>query len=164
MIPLLVRRAALLIAGTICLASSLPGCGSGGGAGEISPASTAEVGPHGGRAYPLPGGAGFVEVLHETVGTPVPKKALPVVMAVYFLGPDRKASLSPAPSNVSVTATLPGNEASQAIQLTPTPKAGDPAGAVRYASNQGAFDADEISGEVKATVGGGAVTVPFSFR
>ena len=41
---------------------------------------------------------------------------------------------------------------------------GDPAGAARFASPAGTFDADEYRGEVTANVGGTPFSKPFAIR
>ena len=140
------------------------GCGGDEAPPEGSKALVSEAGPHRGPSYALPDNLGFVEVLAEPLGVGSLKKAPEVVLAVYFLGPDRKAALSPSPTDVKIVAHLPGEDAPRTITLSASPKPGDPAGGLRFASATGPYDLDELRGEVQANVADKPVSVPFSFR
>lgn len=159
----LMRFVAALL-GLIAFATT--GCGSSAGTGGGSaPATAWSPGPHGGHAVALPGDKGFAEVVIEGTKDPVPKKlARKVVLAVYFLQPDKKTALSSAPSGLSLTVQTPDKETATSVSLSAKPEKGDPAGATRFASEVGAYDFDELHGELTVTIDGQSVTKPFSLR
>lgn len=143
------------------------GCGSGGFAGATGPtgqdltvnAATA-LGPHGGQAIPLANtpGAGYCEIIRETAGA----RGNGSRFAIFFLGDDLKSPIAAAPSNVSVKLTTSDGETN--LSLTPNPAAGDSAGAGRFVSPPGPFDADEYRGMITCSINGESITRPFALR
>jgi len=111
---------------------------------------------HGGTVMPLPGGSGYVEIL-VAAGSPNdagPKSRGRVV--AYFLNTDGSGPPSPPPADVTFT-----DEAGKSYPLTP--KAGGDA--ARFETGPGAFPVGrDLSGELKATIGGQAVSTPVATR
>lgn len=121
------------------------------------------VGPHGGYMIPLPADAGFAEVAFEPVkatGRGRPN----LVLAAYFLGPDQKSPLSAAPSDVKASVLTPEDPTPKPVALSAQPDKAKADGAVRFASEPGSFDYDELQGELSATVGGLSFTGTFHRR
>jgi hypothetical protein len=145
------RRAVLLIAATtIALA---PGCGGESATTNAALPVPARNGPHGGPAYALPGEAGLVEVVAETT-----KGATDPVVAVYFLNTAGTAPLPALPTDAKIL--LGGTESFPLSAKAPARK--DKLGAGRMESPPLPVDPDRIAGEVAATVGGQAVSLPFA--
>ena len=137
-------------------AAPLAVVGCGGGSSTTVTAAGTTAGPHGGLAIPLPDGKGFAEVVVEKdpKAKPGSKSAMPKI-AVYFLGPDVKTPLTPAPTTVSVKSIPPtGESATVSLTLDGT----------RFITPPGDFDYDELRGELTATFDGQSATVPFAFR
>src|SRR5438094_738514 len=82
----------------ILLASLLLSTGCGGGGAVSKATSPTIVGPHGGPGFALPGKKGYAEVVIET--TRSTKAGSDVILSVFFLQPDGKASMAPPPSQV----------------------------------------------------------------
>ena len=138
----------------LLLAAPLSGCGP---ALPEPPPSTADApkpGPHGGTALALPEGAGYVEVINEPTPQDRSRGATTAIVA-YFLAADLQAAVAAAPANVKVV----DRTSRTSIALKPEAKAGDPAGAGRFASAVGAYNLAEIHGELSGTIAG----KPFSF-
>lgn len=143
------------------------GCGGGGASALVVPQGTTN-GPHGGIALPIPGEKGYAEILVErdsrvSKGKQSKASALSPKIAIYFLGTDLKAPLSPLPTDVSVKTVAPTGDSSTAT-LSLDPIADDATSAGRYISPSGDYGYDELSGEITANVEGQAVTLPFAFR
>jgi hypothetical protein len=142
-------RAAVLTAAT-----ALAGCMS------WAPAPPAQVmkGPHEGTAIRLPGDKGFVELVNEP---PVDSRGRNVSTSIvaYFLQPDGRSPLSPAPSDVRFEVAPEARKGAQTLPLAAAPKADDPAGAARFASKPGPYDLAALRGQLAATVGGQPVAV-----
>ena len=105
----------LMLATVAAVAYVSAGCsGSGSTAGE-----GIGGGPHGGVVVALPGDAGVAEVLTEDAATkgPAAARRVPKAVVVYFLGPDKKTALSPAPTGVGVK--ILGAESAGVITLGP---------------------------------------------
>ena len=135
-------------------------------AGCTSPVSTpgrgyVADGPHGGLVVPLPGDAGFAEILNEAAADAGSRQRgrVPKAVVVYFLGPDKKTALSPSPTGVGVK--LLGEAAGATIALSPAPDPKDPAGAGRFASTVGDFDLAGRRAELNAGLGGREVVREF---
>src|SRR5689334_10919189 len=126
-----IARAALLGA------LAAPGCG------VSSPPEVggARVGPHGGPAVALPAEKGYGEVVLER--GPSGKKVAAPRLVVYFLGPDLKGPLLPAPTDVRLNVITPEGEPST-VSLAPEPDAKRQAGVARFASPPGKYDYDEL--------------------
>lgn len=151
-------RAAAAIALTSILAAASAGCGAGGG-GSSATSLPSKSGVHGGTAFPLPNDRGYAEVVIEP--QKVTKAGREVVLAVYFLKPDLKAALEPAPSGVAAKLAVPGQEAPATPTFAPKPlKPGDG----RFATEVGPYDVDEIRGEVTGSLDGQAFAVPIAIR
>jgi hypothetical protein len=121
----------------------------------------AGAGPHQGVIVPLPGDSGFAEVLTEEPAAKAPARRghPPKAVVVYFLGPDQKAALSPAPTGVGVK--ILGNETAETVALNSAPAPKDPAGASRFASAVGNYDLAGRRAELSADVGGQKVWLEF---
>jgi hypothetical protein len=131
----------------VFLATTLAGCGS------SSPTLPPPL-PHGGMAFPLPEGKGFVEALRQDV----PDKPGQTQLVVFFLDPERK----PLPSATTAASFLPKGRGAKAVALKPTEDA-DPAKAGGLASAT-FTDPGEISGTLSATVESKPVSIAISVR
>jgi hypothetical protein len=138
----------------------LAGCGR----GETPAPRITIAAPHGGFLVDLPDGKGYVELISEVVGSKPGKKSDQSVIAVYFISPDGKSAISPAPSDVSFKLSINGAENSVSLQPLPKDKA-DPIDAGRFASAPGNYSArSEVQGELTATLDGAAVALPIQSR
>ncbi len=140
------RSAFILI---IALACGLPGCG---GSPTLPPLpkDAPTVGPHQGPAYALPDGLGYAEFANDPKADERDRTA-PTALVVYFLKSDAKTSLTPPPTDVKFQAA--NGRRVQAIDLKPTPKADDPAGESRFASQAGPYRLEELRGDLTAKAG-----------
>jgi hypothetical protein len=129
------------------------------GCSSPAPHEVAERGPHQGILLPLPGHPGIAEMITEKAVNPA-KKGPAFLLAVYFLAADKATSLAPAPSEVSLDVFWPDSTPRQSVVLSPKPQAGDPAGAARFVSTPGDYDA-ALSGTM--TVKFGDQTISRSF-
>jgi len=103
----------------------------------------------------LSGGAGFAEVVIDLAsGARVgrPKSTI----TVYFLKPDGTSALDPPPTDVKMDMG-----ANQAVTLTPS---ANPSQAGGFSSPPGQYGGMELTGDLSATIGGQAVTVPIVIR
>ena len=89
----------------LCLAACLPGCG---GQSPVLPPPP----PHGGTAFPLPEGKGFVEVLRQDA----PDQAGRTQLVIYFIDPESKPFGSPP----TAASFLPRGRKAATIALKPT--------------------------------------------
>ena len=131
----------------LCLAASLAGCG--GPSPTLPPPP-----PHGGTAFPLPGGKGFVEVLRQDP----PDQAGRTQLVVYFIDPERQP-LRAAPT---VASFQPRIRKAAAIALKPTQDA-DPSKAGGLASTP-FEDPGDIAGTLSATIEGKPASVAINIR
>jgi hypothetical protein len=150
----LANRAHLLLA-----AALLAGCG---GQADSPPAPKAVTGPHGVTAYVLPGEKGYVEILTEPGAKSTPKKKT-LDLVVYFLKPDLKSPLDPAPTDVRAAIDA-GEGGRKALALAAAPGSGPARSAGRFASQVGLDAGGELTGELSAQVDGQPVQIPFSIR
>ena len=110
--------------------------------------------PHGGTAYSLPDGKGFIEVLRQEV----PDQPSQAKLVVYFLDADCR----PLSSTPGAVAFEPRGKTSMKVAFTP-------AGA-SDAANAGALtsapfpDSGDIGGTLSATIDGKAISVAVSVR
>jgi hypothetical protein len=138
-------RASLMA--VLCLAAALAGCD---GQRPMLPPPP----PHGGTAFPLPAGKGFVEALrHE-----VPDRAGRTQLVIYFLDPECRP-LGSAPAAASF---LPKARKATAVALKPTEDA-DPAKAGGLATTP-FDDPGDIVGTLSATIDRTPVSVGISLR
>ncbi len=138
----------------------LTGCSAG---TNVDPVTAPIAGPHGGVAYPLPDGSGYAEIFVER-GKATGRTAGKAMLSVYFLAADRKAALTPPPSDVSATVVTPEKAEPTPVTLALTPIAKEPLSTARFASESGAFDYDELRGELKATISGKPFQREFAIR
>jgi hypothetical protein len=128
-------------------AASLAGCGRPGP--NLPPPP-----PHGGTAFPLPDGKGFVEALRQDA----PDHAGRTRLVIYFLDVERKP-LRPAPTAASF---LPRGRRAANVALGPIPDAG-PSEAGGLASPP--FDEPgDIVGLLSATIESRPVSIAISIR
>lgn len=154
-------RGAWLLLAAGCLAAA--GCAGSDGAVALDPSVAPTVGPHGGPAVPL-GGKGYAEIVIEPEGKAT-RTGRKVVLAVYFLETDLSTPLEPAPTDVSASVLTPEDPEPRAVTLAARPGPGaKPTGGLRFASEVGKFDYDELNGELTATVEGETITRGFAFR
>ena len=137
---------AFLSAVVLC-AASLPGCGP--PAVDLPPPP-----PHGGTAFALPEGKGFVEVLRQDA----PEQPGSTQLVVYFLDAERKTL--PAVSNG--VSFKPKGQGAAPVALKPIGDA-DPAKAGGFASAP-FRDPGEIVGLLSATVESKPVSVAITMR
>lgn len=109
------------------------------------------MGPHHGTAFALPQDAGLAEVVNE----PEPEgRSDPVTsIVVYFLMPDGKTPLTPAPTDVRVVVSA-GRKKPETLELKAEPKSDDPSGGARFASKTGPYLLPDLHGQLSAKVGG----------
>ncbi len=81
----------------IAASTGVAGCSGDGSTGQAS-----ANGPHGGVLVGLPGEAGFAEVFTEDAPAKGQRRGAPKAIVAYFLAPDMKSALSPAPADVVV--------------------------------------------------------------
>ncbi len=114
------------------------------------------MGPHQGPAYALPDGLGYAELANDPKAEEQDRTAA-TALVVYFLKPDAKTSLTPAPTDVKFQATI--GRKNQVIDLKPAPKADDPAGESRFASQPGPYRLEDLRGDLAAKAGGTPVKI-----
>jgi hypothetical protein len=136
-----------VLAGVVLLVAPLAGCGS--PRPDLPPAP-----PHGGTAYVLPGGGGFVEVLRQDA----PERPGQTQLVVYFLDA-RREPLRPAPTSASFR---PKARNATPVSLKPTGDA-DPTRSGGLAS-ESFGDPGEIAGVLSAMVGDRPVSVAINIR
>jgi hypothetical protein len=117
------------------------------------------AGPHGGTAYRLPGDSGFAELVNEPEAADA-RAASKTALVVYFLEKDGKSPLSPPPADVGLELMVDRHWVK--VPLTGQPKAGDDAGAARFATAPGPYALAETHGTLKATVAGQPATIEFA--
>src|SRR5262245_24989375 len=131
----------------LCLSASLAGCAREGPALPPPP-------PHGGTAFPLPGGKGFVEVVRQEA----PDQAGRTRIVVFFIDSGPK----PLPSAPTTASLVPRGRKATAIALRPT-QAADPSTSGGLASTP--FDEPgDVAGLLSATIDGKPATIPISLR
>ncbi len=139
-------------------AAFLPGCGS------EAPVVTTEVakaqpGLNGGTAYPIPGDLGYAEVVIERS-----RPGQPVTLAVYFLDSTAKKAMASEPAEVRAKLVIPVEDAPKDVKLSTKSKSSGKSEGIRFATEPGNFDFDELRGELFVTLEGKEVAVPFAFR
>lgn len=149
----------ILTFGALLSGVALLGCG-GKPALPPMPKDTPTVGPHQGTAYALPDGLGYAEVVNEPSASER-DRAAPTAIVIYFLGPDAKAALTPAPTDVKFQVAS-GRGKGQAVSLSAGPKSDDPAGASRFASPTGPYQLEDLHGELTAKAGGKPAKIPIA--
>lgn len=117
------------------------------------------MGPHQGTAYALPDNLGYAEIVNEPEVTD--RGATPTSIVVYFLQADAKSSLTPVPTDVKVKVDR-GRRGSETLALKAEPKAGDAAGASRFASSPGRNELETLRCHLMATAGGKPVNISVS--
>jgi hypothetical protein len=115
-----------------------------------------KIGPHQGVAYPLPDDLGYAEVVNEP--EPETRGTTSTALVVYFLDPPAKASLATLPTNVTFQLAL-GNGKAQTVALKAVPKAEDPVGSGRFASDLGPYRLAELRGDLTATISGKPIKI-----
>jgi hypothetical protein len=115
--------------------------------------------PHGGTLITLPETRGFAEVLSrsEKLAGGKDAKRPNATLTVYFLKADGTTAMNPEPTDVSIV--LGPESGNKTVPLKP-----DPSKPGAFASAPGPFSNTEVSGELKATVEGQAVSVSFAIR
>jgi hypothetical protein len=124
---------------------------------------TTPAGPgHGGQLFEMPGKVGWVEVASEIVPDEKSRSGK-TILYVYFLRPDARTIVTPAPTNPGITLELPSGRKS--VPLSSRVRANDPNKDVGFATPPGSYQGHEnLSGEVTATIDGQPVTVSFASR
>jgi hypothetical protein len=144
---------------SICLIWSicgvLVGCGEGLPPRPVS-LSEQKIGPHQGVAYPLPNDLGYAEVVNEP--EPETRGTTSTALVIYFLDREAKATMATLP--VEVTFQLAQTKGKfQAVPLKASPKAEDPAGSGRFASELGPYRLAELRGDLTATISGKPIKI-----
>jgi hypothetical protein len=129
------------------LAATFPGCGT--PFVNLPPAP-----PHGGTAFALPEGKGFVEVLRQDA----PQQPGLTQLVVYFLD----ATCKPLPSSSTAVSFTPRVRGAETVTLKPIGDA-DPAKAGGLASTP-FQDPGEIVGLLSATIENKPVSIAISMR
>jgi hypothetical protein len=135
-------------AASVLLAGLLMGCG--GGTPKTLPTTAP---PHGGSILNLPDGAGFAEVVVNSLKKGETTKS---EFSVYFLGPDRTTALAPAPTSATLTLSTPRGE--RTVELKPFNDAliSPPAESVLMGHN--------LDGTLNVEIGGKPVSIPMAGR
>jgi hypothetical protein len=141
----------------------LPGCDT-----PARPVAVSAVSPpHHGTLIPLPDDRGLVELVNEPEVSDR-QKPEPTAIVAYFLQIDGKASLAPAPDDVSftiATAAARGvntrRESGERIPLSAQLKSDDPLGAARFASKLGQYALSGIRGTLSARISGQEISTTF---
>jgi hypothetical protein len=136
------------------LAGLVAGCSS-----SAPPPGVLDQGPHKGFLRPLPGGAGFVEIVTEPAKNRS-AKAPGAQLSVYFLAPDRTTALSPVPRDVSMDVVWSDSSPRQTVVLSSMPEPNDPAGAAKFVSAPGAYDSS-FSGTMTLKLGDKTISAAF---
>jgi hypothetical protein len=110
--------------------------------------------PHGGTAFPLPEGKGFIEVVRQDV----PDQPKQTQLVIYFLD----AQCKPLPSAPTAASFQPRGRKAASVALKTTGDA-DPLKSGALASAPFS-DPGEIVGVISATVESKAVSIPISIR
>lgn len=134
------------------------------GCSPMPPAAPPTVvkGPHEGTTIRLPDDKGFVEIVNEPrlgerddVGQ--------TALVAYFLQPDGRSPMSPAPTDVKFDIKLAArNSAPQSVKMAADPKTSDAAGAARFASKPGTYNLVNVRGRITASIGGKEVSVDYN--
>jgi hypothetical protein len=137
----------------------LPGCDN---APAADPSRIVSVlGPHGGKAVPLPENRGYAEVVVEPApGTSAARSR--VVLVVYFLGPDGKSPLPSKPTSVTASVFTPMSTEPFAVRLEVQETRAMPVGDLRFVSPPGDFEYDELRGEISISLDGKVITIAFT--
>jgi hypothetical protein len=121
------------------------------------------VGPHQGTMIRLTDGKGFVELTNEP---PVTNRSSTesTSLVAYFLQPDGKSALEPAPTDVQFIvdqgrARKKGDVS--AVALSADAKPDDPAGSGRFASKPGRYQLTALRGRLSAKLAGQEVSTQF---
>jgi hypothetical protein len=141
---------AVLLAMTVVLVTS---CG--GGPTAPRPEEAQAIGPHGGVTVALTDSA-RAEVLLEAPKSAAKSGSVQVV--AYFFGTDMRTPLAPPPTDVNVTVAFPDREQTVALD----PEARGKGETSRFASKAGPYAVEPLSGTLKATLGGQAVSQTFA--
>lgn len=147
------RRLVFPVAGAMVAAAFLAGCSS-----APAPPSAILRGPHDGTAFVLPGAKGIVEIVNEPEVVDRRGNVSTSVVA-YFLQADGRSALDPAPMDVKFEIRPGARKLARVVPLAAAPKAGDPAGAARFASQPGPYDLEATHGALSAAIGGVPVSV-----
>jgi hypothetical protein len=128
------------------------------GAGEANPSPLAETSNlHGGILIPLPEDQGFVELLNDRYEKK--RAAYLTTIVAYVLQPDKKTAFPKPPTSVSVT--LLTSKGKKTIPLLLTPRPSDPVGSVRFVSDLGPYELNQIGGDIAVEVDGKRLTATF---
>ena len=135
------------------------GCGGGSSVEVKQEVAESRPGINGGIAFPLPENKGYAEVVIERS-----KPGQPVTLAVYLLDESAKSE-----SKVNIKATsakiqIPGEDAAKSVSLLAKESSTKKSVGKKFASAPGAYDFDELKGEILLNLDGKEVTVPFAFR
>jgi hypothetical protein len=143
----------LSVASSLALVVFVSGCG---GTTDSAVATAPAVGRHGVPAVALPGGSGFVEVVIEPAGTGAAARSSKVRVAAYVFDADLKPLPAGSATVDSVQVKFPdGNTATAKL-------AADPRETGRFVSEPGDYAVEPLSGDITATIGGTAETIPFA--
>ena len=118
-----IRHAFLLFASLPPLGSGAAGCGE--TPPPPPPSRVSAVGPHQGPTLVLPKRAGLAELVNEP--EPADRDDVATSLVIYFLAPDGKTPLTPAPAEVRIDLDLGGGK-SETLELRAEPRGGDPSG------------------------------------
>lgn len=152
---MLTRTSAVLSFLTLIIA----GCG---GSGEVEvkqEVAQSKPGVNGGIAFPLPDNKGFAEVVLER-GRP----GQPVAVAVYLLDDSLKAPIKASATAKFARLQMPGEDAPRQVSLNAREATAKKAVGKKFASDPGAYDFDELKGEIGLSLDGAEVLIPFAFR
>lgn len=135
------------------------GCGGGNGVEIKQEVAQSKPGANGGIAFPLPENKGYAEVVIERG-----KPGQPVVLAVYLLNDSAKSAASGNVGTKLARIQIPGEDAAKQVSLSAKESSGKKTVGKRFASEPGAYDFDELKGELVVSIDGKETTIPFAFR
>ena len=142
----------------LALVLAVVAAGCGGPKVDYKAMSNVVPGPHGGPAYLLPERVGYVEIVNDPVVDPRSDEDTSLVL--YFLNPDARTSLNPAPKNVVVR--LWHEQKFRKVNLATSPQPNDPAGGSRYITPPGPLGLAGLRGTISAEIGGRRISKEFS--
>ena len=135
--------------------------------GSPSRETTVLKGPHLGTTLQLPDKKGYVELVNEPE-VKDRRSNQPTAIVAYYLQPDAKSALTPAPSDVRFSIDSGGGRdsrsqrgGSQILPLSAEPKSDDPAAGARFASKPGPYQLSNLRGTLNAKIDGQEVSIIF---
>ena len=152
------RNVSILVLSMVAILPMVSGCGK--SDVVVTEVAKSKAGLNGGVAFPLPESQGHAELVVERG-----KPGQPVVIAVYLLDDTATKAMTAKASSIKANLQLPTDPEPKSVAFTEKPKAGGkPPIGTRFATAPGAYDFDELKGDIFVTIDGKELTVPFALR